>query len=605
MISGRLPSPLYPNLNTFAASGNSISGSIPSGWLDSYATTSLPALEIDLSVNQLSGTLPENLVNFNPNNPSATSTSFVLALANNELSGTIPTNLFGSAGYTLASNAIILDLANNRLSGTLPAFLLSTLEVHQHSSLGQLLLNFQGNHLESTIPNLVGPYFGAISTLEINLSNNNFSGRINSPLIGSNMVISQALTLNFAYNQFSSLPHALLQSSLFTASPDSTILINVDMSHNKLMGSIPPSLLSSFAPDATTPLALDFDISFNPLLTDELPLNLLPAFFLNRGHSVSAALNFANCNFNGSIPGFWSGYPITRLQVDANHRLSGSLPVTLFNSSRLSYFSGPNTGLSGEMPSLNASTWTGLYMDHSSIDFCSSSSDNSVGSAPTWRCSLSCTNAWKCPGRWMGCDTSCPSDCPIATRPSPDFVCIGGAWTFPSSYERPVLSVPSGAAVTVITGNLTSDTILFDGFGSTLSVTGCINNLSAITIQLSLKDLEKIGKSNYLQTLLSYGNSSNGCSVPRLVDIKIGLKDSSCKKVQVQSTRANASTFAAVFSVDNSRCNRWWIILVSIVCGVIVLLALIFALLVAFVPTVRSKIRPYSRPKAQVTSGLS
>lgn len=92
---------LQGSLRFFDASHNMIGGSVPSMPGTSHSSISV----IDISFNQLEGTIPESISNL---------WLSLLDISNNRLSGSIPASMSRMRVYTLR-------MANNSLSGSLPS----------------------------------------------------------------------------------------------------------------------------------------------------------------------------------------------------------------------------------------------------------------------------------------------------------------------------------------------------------------------------------------------------------------------------------------------------------------------------------------------------
>ncbi|KAK2420044.1 LRR receptor serine/threonine-protein kinase RPK2 [Trifolium repens] len=158
MLSGEIPSNISRmcrSLKFLDASGNQISGSIPSTLGDSVSLVSL-----NLSRNRLQGQIPTRLGQMN-------NLKF-LSLSDNHLSGSIPTGL-GNL-YSLQ----VLDLSANSLTGEIPNF------IENMRNLTGVLLN--NNNLSGHIP----AGLANVTTLSVfNVSFNNLSGYLpsNSSLI--------------------------------------------------------------------------------------------------------------------------------------------------------------------------------------------------------------------------------------------------------------------------------------------------------------------------------------------------------------------------------------------------------------------------------------
>jgi hypothetical protein len=188
---------------------------------------------------------------------------------------------------------------------------------------------------------------------------------------------------------------------------------------------------------------------------------------------------------------------------------------------------------------------------------------------------------------------------PIAFCPQPipvnaNFVCSNGAWVLEGNVETPSIVIPS-TSVTII-GNLTVDTIQFGGLAGTVNVTGCTRIGTSITIELTLEELEALIASGEITSLLL---TSTGCDITDLKNIPISVTVNGgdrCEKVTVTS-ETTTTTLSGVFKVDTSGCKKkssmWWIVLVSVLGGVIVLAA-IFTLLATFTP-LKHIVRPHAK----------
>ncbi|UFH54711.1 hypothetical protein [Spirosoma sp. KNUC1025] len=209
---------------------NWLSGDSPCNW---YGIVCNPendrVIALDLSANNLSGTLPTSLPQL--------SKLWVLNLGNNKLMGTIPANL----GQLV--NLRLLYLNDNQFTGTLPTSLSGLPEL--------LLLDVDFNKLTGSIPSELSA-LGKIKQLA--LSHNQFTGSIpaslgqlanlqvlyldNNKLTGSipNELssLSKLQLLSVAKNQLTgSIPASLSQLSQ---------LLLIYLNNNKLTGSIPASL---------------------------------------------------------------------------------------------------------------------------------------------------------------------------------------------------------------------------------------------------------------------------------------------------------------------------------------------------------------------------
>ena len=193
--------------------------------------------------------------------------------------------------------------------------------------------------------------------------------------------------------------------------------------------------------------------------------------------------------------------------------------------------------------------------------------------------------------RWSGYKyTNC------GPQPSPEFVCRNGAWISDNATLPSTLVIPSGASTTIINANVSSSSVVFQGLGSTISVNGCANNLTTITVELSAKDLSSIPAQGLSQNLIRLSSSDSSCSDLKNVTIVTIPRGSSCKRVNAQKSVSNGQ-LSALFTVNSSDCNTWWIILVSVLCGLLLLAVIVIILVVRFVPSAKRFVHPFTNSK--------
>ena len=276
---------------------------------------------LDLSENQLSGTIPAEIGNL-------TSLTF-LDLGFNQLSGTIPAEI-GSL-----TSLQDLELHVNQLSGTIPA------EIGNLTSLTSLSISY--NQLSGTIPVEIGN----LTSLEHLLpGHNQLSGTIPAE-IGN---LTSLISLDLEDNQLSgTIPAEIGNLSL-------TVL---GLKDNQLSGTIPAELgnlthLAHLSVDIDTGLCLapDFDLT-SPFATatglpvcSGTPTPTDPADDRAALEALYDATNGANWSSNDNWKtdeplGQWFGVRInnsdgrvTRLDLNYN-QLSGTIPAELGNLSSL------------------------------------------------------------------------------------------------------------------------------------------------------------------------------------------------------------------------------------------------------------------------------
>jgi alpha-tubulin suppressor-like RCC1 family protein len=189
------------------------------------------------------------------------------------------------------------------------------------------------------------------------------------------------------------------------------------------------------------------------------------------------------------------------------------------------------------------------------------------------------------------------AQCP-PPRPSPAFTCENGVWTSPS----PIVVTP-GTEITIggpsiVQGNVSVEgggSLVFTlppiGSGAVLNVNGCITIDGSVIVTLTGDDLKEIdqqsGKSRESILVSAQCGSLSG-----VTNIAVSAP-SDCRKASAQRSGSSDTSLSVVFRVDRSRCDRWWIILVSVLGGVILLVGII-SLLVAFTP-LKFIVRPFTR----------
>ena len=183
--------------------------------------------------------------------------------------------------------------------------------------------------------------------------------------------------------------------------------------------------------------------------------------------------------------------------------------------------------------------------------------------------------------------------CP-GNRPSSSFFCgSDGVWTSNSSViitgPTVIFSSPS-----TVQGNFSVTSIEIVGLGSTIGVSECASMPESVTLILTPQDLEELKKLKGSTTTLitaACTNASEGDSVT--INVETQGKKRSCDKI-TGTLKSQGNNMVSILSIESSGCNRWWIILVAVVGG-IVLIAAVLAIVFTTVPAARNCIRPYAR----------
>ena len=622
-LTGSIPSDLFTPLSSsnfsifaFYANNNKLSGALAPELLTPLGSSTMDSFYFSVSNNQLSGTLPStSATGFVPpifhtrtasyiylqNNtiggswPSnffqnvKTFGNFAFDISNNELSGVLPTSLFPSSNWSPTTNAqLTIMFSNNALSGSVPNTLL-TAGLKANATLGTIVIALDSNSLSGSLPDRFwrtetmtvasgDPFFLALSSasgVKFSLGSNLFEGEIPPNMLQgavsatSLTSTSGGLTLDISGNSgiVGTLPEGLLSPAMswFSDSGFATLTAGILLGNTNITGSLPSACSST-----------------------------------NR-----ISIQAQNTLINGPFPDSWQSCRFNNIDVSSCSNFNATIPSTLLSS--LITFAAANTPLQGDLPSINSPLTSLTLTNDADIDFCNAPSNAAFPSRnfALSVCSFTGTSACSCPQYFPAkCTAKCPATpsplAPVAcsgVAPGEGFTCSGGIWTATSTNSS-IITISSGSSPTVVTGNLGSSSIVFQGVGSTVTVEGCANNLTSIHIELSESQAEAIKQLKTLQTLLSQNIS--GCVDLSNVALSISVKNGGCKKARVSKVVSDGgSTLGGLFTLDTSGCNRWWIILVSVICGVILVAVIVVILVAIFSPRFRTAIRPFSGRKAK------
>ncbi|KAF7006125.1 hypothetical protein CFC21_021190 [Triticum aestivum] len=448
-IEGQLPaniSSMFPNLWILDVSHNNMSGVVPS------SLCTIGRIEImDLSNNNFVGQVPSclftncsalNILKLSNNNlggmilDGASNLSFVLEiyLDNNKFEGTLPRNLSG--------NVRVMDLHGNKMSGELDISLwnlplLEALSLARNSLSGYIhpeickltnlrLLDLSENYFFGLIPH-------CSSTLPLrflSISGNSLSGTpdafFNSSFITALDLSRNQFTGNLEWARYlSEINLLLLGRNEFEGQISSNIcclqhLSIIDISHNRLSGSVPPCLggIPFEDPEAyeyfwpTTSGNVfggwfgafeDLGFSYNShyvlggftFTTKGIPYTYGRNFFMSMsGIDLSAnmlsgeipweignlshikSLNLSNNLLTGPIPASFANMSeIESLDLSGN-RLNGLIPWQLTRLSSLGMFSVAYNNLSGCLPATGQLSTFDIdsYRGNKNLRSCNSSS---------------------------------------------------------------------------------------------------------------------------------------------------------------------------------------------------------------------------------------
>lgn len=539
---------------------------------------------IDLSYNQLSGTIPPN---FFADCATSGLVDLSLNLAFNQLSGTLPAYLFDSAASSYGFDTVSFNVSHNLIQQPLPATLVGGA---MPSSLTHLTLDYSSNNITdySLTPALLQGDMGSMQYLKVLLDHNPLGGPIPGGIFAPVYPNFRGIFISLVNCSLSgTIPNAMLNMT-------AVAMAELDLSDNQLTSSklnTSEVILRSPSRSSTVKLIASRNRLGGTLVSPEYAAD--PASMSSRW-----SFSFAENNFTSLVvPG--PSFALRSLDLSNNARLSGTLSGSLFADS-LEVFLAPHTLFTGVMPLMNSASSNLSILDlngTSGIDFCSPAGKRSMfGGVAMKRCNLEQTNAASCFSAYHPyCFTQL--ECNPLTRPSLDFACLSGVWKTNTSVLSPVLTIPAGGVQTIIGGDIASTDIIFTGLGNVLVIQGCANNLTTITLQVSPSEIKDIPPGTSGTPLLYFNISDASCKGLGDVNLNVETQGSGCERVKAKPSTNSEGTLFALFSIDKSRCNRWWIILVSVLCAALVIAVVVVILLAMFVPAVRNCIRPYSKPR--------
>ena len=196
------------------------------------------------------------------------------------------------------------------------------------------------------------------------------------------------------------------------------------------------------------------------------------------------------------------------------------------------------------------------------------------------------------------------NQCP-PPKPNPRASCI----IYQSKFQWVITQASINGTLTisnnvVIVGNFTvsSETpVIIRSLGGgelpLINVTGFANLTAPIVVELDDEDVKAISRKEGSQTSTTtvLEASTLSLSTSPSSAVKVNSSAKKCRKVSSKTSQIETggrSGLATLVSVNSGSCNNWWIILVSVICGVI-LLVLIFLIVYFSSPKVQGVFRPY------------
>ena len=524
-------------------------------------------------------------------------------------------NFFDWSWLPIFPNLNVVYFVSSNINGTLP-------NQYSHPKLGLLSVAGATTARSLQFVGTIAPdWFSRFpSMITLVLSLNKLTGTI------PNTGLANVTAIYAANNQFTHWPPLVINTTSGFTAP--TKLKFVDLSNNALV-EIPsesdfqsmilqqllipgnPGLAGRTFPNifvntsvVRTPTTLVQEISASGCgFAGELPE--IPSSQLSLYASSSMRLSFDNNAFSGTVPSSWSGLSLTLLNLSSNE-LSGTLAS--FDSSngeitsqfivsavRLFLDGNPFSGVMFNISSMT--TLSSLSARMSNVDFCAtarlsaSQEDLLFPQQNLIKCIMDDTNASDC--RWAYptvCSTVLTPKAPISSptsplspfgcplpSPGPTFICVGSVWTSLVPVTQVTITVPA-SSTTVINGNLTTSSIVINSASSFINVSGCVTGPDGttpeITVVLTQEDLEKILKSG---GSLSQNIITQLSACPAIPGSAVTIDTSaikSCKTIKTDKV-GTSSGLSATFTINSSKCNVWWIVLVSVLCVVAILAVIV------------------------------
>ncbi|KAI5072980.1 hypothetical protein GOP47_0013086 [Adiantum capillus-veneris] len=319
-IPGKIPASFFSSCG--ALQELDLSGNKLSGWLPGGVEFCLSLLHLNLARNSLDGNLPPGFLS-NCSSAECNTGPRLLSLdiSRNNISGSIPDNFFANCQAVVS-----IDLSSNLFSGSLPSSLQNCKNL--------AVFNITANSLLSELPK----YLGQMASIQkLHMANNHFTGQISSALIASLCTTLQDLDLST--NNLSGPLPASFESC--------KSLQSLKLQKNKLDGDFPSSFFSPL--QELEVLRMGFNAFTGPV-----PVGLMNC-------SKLKVLDFGGNQLTGFVPeelcvvppslvaNGIDSYMLEQLLLP-NNKLSGPVPVSLSNCTRLLILNLSFNRLSGTVP---------------------------------------------------------------------------------------------------------------------------------------------------------------------------------------------------------------------------------------------------------------
>lgn len=178
-------------------------------------------------------------------------------------------------------------------------------------------------------------------------------------------------------------------------------------------------------------------------------------------------------------------------------------------------------------------------------------------------------------------DSGCPSP-----RPNSNNICIKGVWTYFNTTVTSGGSLDATMYAVDLTGSLymgPDSKLVTKGLGAGVWVQNCAQLEGTITISLSKADIEQIGRDRRTKYGSVYDILESSCSASSKAKVEVVSAPTECRRwktsLRTRSLPRGRYMLSFAISPDHTRCNYWWIILISIL---LITPAVIFVLWVIY-----------------------
>ncbi|XP_059441760.1 receptor-like protein 14 [Corylus avellana] len=378
LIEGSVPCELLFNrsIRVLSLRSNQIDGSLSFGC---FANQTSSLIAFDISENNVTGSLPENIGHLLPD-------LYYVDMSSNALEGIIPSS-FGNLSFE------ILDLSNNKLSGTIPRGLtrdgtplvylnlsnnklkgeilprdsnmtkLKSLQLNGNQFEGMIsptisnspnlvILDIGNNHLSGNIPKWLYDHPRLVAVL---LSGNRFEGHLLRRMCG----MQSLQVFDISNNHISGGIPSCLDNITFwkKSSPNST-----DSNYYTVQNPLYDDIEYPNGQDKKLQIQMSLRIKYEVYTFQGIPLSLMSLIDMSSNQLIGSipsemgellqlrSLNLSNNFLTGPIPNSFRNLKNME-NLDLSHnKLTGGIPYELVGLTSLSTFSVASNNLSGRIP---------------------------------------------------------------------------------------------------------------------------------------------------------------------------------------------------------------------------------------------------------------